>query len=254
MYATNKDLNNETIVSSVTFATRKGPRSYQEDRHYETYVPHRKWHLLAVMDGHSGMDVSDFCANNIFRMLPLDEGRPENRLSSLVNNLNSATRQYRAGSTFSGVIISEDSNTASIAILGDSPVIILNEKGQLHISPEHNVRTNKSEREAAEARGGRYSQGYIWSPGGDGLQMSRALGDAPLYSVLSREPEIYTINNPVWILVASDGLFDPSHENTKGLLEEIKEFAKKRATASTLMAWAEKRGLRDNATAVVWQK
>lgn len=241
-------------MSSVTFVTKKGPRPYQEDRHCVTYIPDIKCHLLTVMDGHGGMDVSDFCANNIFRMISLDEGQPEDRLSSLVANLNSATRRHEAGSTFSGVIISEGLNTASIAILGDSPVVILDEKGQLHISPEHNVRTNEKERRAVEARGGLCESGYIWSSGEAGLQMSRALGDAPLDDILFREPEIYTIYNPIWVLVASDGLFDPSHKDTESLMEDIKEFAKNRATADTLMAWAEKRGLKDNATAVVWQK
>ena len=242
-------------MDSVTFAVKKGPRPYQEDRHYETYIPDRKWLLLTVMDGHGGEDVSEFCANNIFRTMSLDDGKPEYRLSSLVANLNSATRLYEAGSTFSGVIISEELDTASVAILGDSPVVILDGKGQLHISPEHNVRTNVNERKAAEARGGHYSQGYIWhSREEGGLQMSRALGDAHLDGILSREPEIYTIPNPVWVLVASDGLFDPSHKSTESLLKDIEKFAKKRATADVLMAWAKKRGLHDNATAVVWIK
>ncbi len=206
------------------------------------------------MDGHGGATVSDFCAKNIFRTMSLDDGKPEYRLASLVANLNSATCLYEAGSTFSGVIISEKSKTASVAILGDSPIVILDGKGRLHVSPEHNVRSNAAERKAAEARGGHYSQGYIWGSREDGLQMSRALGDAPLDSILSREPEIYTVHNPVWVLVASDGLFDPSHENTEDLLKEIKEFAKNGADADMLMAWAEERGLHDNATAIVWIK
>ena len=241
-------------MKSTTFAVKKGPRPYQEDRHYEAYIPDRKWLLLAVMDGHGGADVSDFCANKIFEMMPPDTDGPEQGLSTLIANLNSATRLYEAGSTFSGVIISEKPNTASVAILGDSPIVILDGKGQLHVSPEHNVRTNMNERKAAEARGGFYSQGYICGPREESLQMSRALGDTVLDGILCREPEIYTVHNPVWVLVASDGLFDPSHENTEDLLKEIKEFAKKRADADTLMAWAEKRGLRDNATAVVWIK
>ncbi|MEX2090516.1 MAG: PP2C family serine/threonine-protein phosphatase [Candidatus Paceibacterota bacterium] len=245
-------------MNSPTSVARQGPRPYQEDRHYETYIPDRKWLLLAIMDGHGGADTADFCEKNIFRMMPIDKGTPKHSLRALVVNLNSATRQHKTGSTFSGVIISEKQNTASVAILGDSPVVILDDKGQLHISPEHNVRTNIEEREAAIKRGGEYSGGYIWINDGDlgtqGLQMSRALGDVLLGRILSREPETYNVYNPVWVLVASDGLFDPSHKNSKSLLEEMKKFAKSKATADTLMAWAEKRGLEDNATAVVWNR
>lgn len=241
-------------MSKTTFAIKQGPRPYQEDRHHETYIPARKWKLLAVMDGHGGSEVSDFCEKNIFRLTPLDSPKPEYCLSSLVSHLNSATRRYQAGSTFSGVIISEELDTATIAILGDSPVVVLDSHRNLHISPEHNVRTNLKERKAAEERGGFYTNGYMCR-GDFSIQMSRALGDTAL-SFLSKEPEIYTVNNPVWVLVASDGLFDPSHSNTEELLKEIKRFAEAGADANTLMAWAEKRerGLEDNATAVVWIK
>ena len=238
---------------SVTSSVKQGPRPYQEDRCYETYIPDSEWQLLAVMDGHGGAEVSDFCANNIFRMMLLDKGNPEYRLSSLVANLNSATCRYTAGSTFSGIIISEGLNTVSAAILGDSPIVVYDRQGRLHISPEHNVRSNLEERKAAEQRGGLYSNGYICSRFGDlGLQMSRALGDVHLDGILCREPDIYTISEPAWVLVASDGLFDPGHLETNRLMEEIREFAKKNATADELMNWAEKRELQDNATALVW--
>jgi len=240
-------------MNPATSVARQGPRSYQEDRHHVTYIPDRKWQLLAVMDGHGGSEVSDFCEKNIFRMMSLENGNPAHSLSKLVFNLNSATYRYRAGSTFSAVIISDELDLVSVAILGDSPVVVLDAQGELHVSPEHNVRTNLNERIAAQERGGIYEGGYIYF-GEGGLQMSRALGDMYLAKVLSREPEVYTIKNPVWVLVASDGLFDPGHKNTGNLMKEIEKFAKDGADAETLMDWAEKRGLEDNATAVVWCK
>lgn len=241
------------MKGNVTSAVKRGPRPYQEDRHCETYFSDRKWQLLVVMDGHGGAEVSDFCASNIFRMISLDEGKPESRLNSLVANLNSATCKYAAGSTFSGVIIPEKLNNVSVAILGDSPVVIYDKRGRLHISPEHNVRSNLRERKVAEQRGGTYDSGYIFGYRKEsGLQISRALGDVYFEDILSREPDIYTIAEPVWVLVASDGLFDPGHSETPRLLEEIEKFAKRNATADELMKWAEKRGLQDNATALVW--
>jgi len=241
------------VKDNVTSAVKQGPRRYQEDRHYETYIPDRKWQLMTVMDGHGGAEVSDFCAKNIFRMMSLDEGNPEDRLGSLVSNLNSVTRHHEAGSTFSGVIISEELSTVSVAILGDSPVVIYDKQGRLHVSPEHNVRSNLKERKAAQERGGIYDNGYIYPRFGDmGLQMSRALGDSALNGIISREPDIYTVAEPAWVLVASDGIFDPGHSDTSRLLQEVAKYAKRNATAGEIMEWAEKRGLQDNATALVW--
>ena len=134
-------------------------------------------------------------------------------------------------------------------------MVVVDKQGAVHISPEHNVRSNLNERKAAEKRGGIYRDGYIWndlSSLGSGLQMSRALGDAHLGKILSREPDIYVISNPEWVLVASDGVFDPDHENTSQLIEKVKKYAIRRSTAGDIMKWAESRGLKDNATALVW--
>lgn len=239
-------------MSTVTFAIRQGPRKYQEDRHSITRLDNTRY-LIAVMDGHGGSIVSSFCQKNIEHFLPV-KVKPRAVLRGLIENLNSQIRYHCEGSTFSAVIISK--NTATVAILGDSPVVVLDENGKIHISPEHNVRSNISEREATIRRGGVYDErGFIgkWK-NSFGLQLSRALGDISLEGIVSRKPKIYTIKNPRWILVASDGLFDPSHENTKQLLKEVEEYAKNNANAETLMKWAEKRGLEDNATAVVWRK
>lgn len=241
------------MKNRVTVAVRQGPRPYQEDRYYNTYFANRKWHLMAVMDGHAGARVSDFCADNISKVFPVREKNPEAALRTLVADLNEATRGWSAGSTFSASIVSEDSNTVSVAVLGDSPVVVYTKNGGLNVSPEHNVRTNIPEREAAQKRGGFYSGGYISKLNGTfSLQLSRALGDSALDGIISREPQIYTVKKPLWVLVASDGLFDPSHAETEALMGDIREFAKKKAAADELMKWAEDRHLKDNATALVW--
>jgi len=238
----------------VTFATQQGPRAYQEDRVYYHDAVIEKWKLLAVMDGHNGAGVSDFCARNLHKYFPAENVDLEEKLRLLALNLNQATRRLTAGSTLSAVIIPYDKSVVSVAILGDSPVIVLDEGGKIHVSPEHNVRTNIKERKAAESRGGYYdSSGYICF-GDHAIQLSRALGDSDFGDVLLREPEIYTVNNPVWVLIASDGLLDPGHKNMKKLLKDIEKLARDNANADTLIAWAEKRGLEDNATAIVWGK
>jgi len=241
---------------SVTCIQERGPRGYQEDRSFYKYIEYpqgRGW-LLAVMDGHGGALVADLCVKEIEHLFTLQNMETvEEALRSLVSALNEKTSRSYVGSTLSVACILEDRKEVSIAVLGDSPVVVLGSNGKLHVSPEHNVRSNMKEREAVEKRGGVYEGGYIWTKYRDhGLQMSRALGDAYLEGILSRDPEIYTITDPQWILVASDGLIDPGHNQSEELFSEIGEYAKKNATADDLMKWAVSRELRDNATAIVW--
>lgn len=162
---------------------------------------------------------------------------------------------FESGSTISVAVILESHKKISVAVLGDSPVVVLDKNGELHVSPEHNIRSNPAEREAVEKRGGIYKDGYVFAEkDGDGIQLSRILGDSHLSRIVSREPDVYTIFDPQWALLASDGIFDPGHESGLGALKEIKKLAFSRASAENVMQWAESRELKDNATALVWNK
>jgi serine/threonine protein phosphatase PrpC len=141
---------------------------------------------------------------------------------------------------------------AWIAVLGDSPVFVLDRAGCLCVGPNHNIRSNEAEREAAVARGGVVCGGYLCPPRSDfGLQMSRALGDSWLDGILSREPEVITVPHPAWVLVASDGVFDETYGNSFSL-EAVQKLAERNATAEDVLSWAKGYLFRDNATAVVW--
>ena len=241
---------------SVTRAQEQGPRDYQEDRSFVKHIvgPRYSLWLLAVMDGHGGWGVAELCANEIGGLFTLkDADHTEEALLRLVSKLNTKTARFQEGSTLSVACVLENHNKVSIAVLGDSPVVVLDDKGQLHVSPEHNIRSNQKERENAERRGGICENGYLYREGGNqGLQLSRALGNAYLSRIIVREPEVYTIVGPQWVLVASDGLIDPGHTQSQALFQEIEEYAKQHASASTLMEWALSRRLKDNATALVW--
>lgn len=243
---------------SITCIQEQGPRSYQEDRSFHKHIDGVDYtgKLLAVMDGHGGSATAELCANEIGQLFsPRSAKSVEEDLKGLVSLLNGKTINFLAGTTISIACVLEDHRKVSIAVLGDSPVVVFDDEGNLHVSPEHNVRSNLQERGAAQKRGGVYGSGYIWERDQEyGLQMGRALGDAHLGRIISHEPEIYTLNNPQWILVASDGLIDPCHEQSEGLFLEIKKYAQKRASAKDLMQWALSRGLRDNATAIVWMR
>ena len=181
----------------ITHATAQGPRPYQEDR-YCFFSIRKPQTIIAVMDGHGGREVAEFCSCNLKKIFQDTRGKIADRLNEVIRKLAEATpRHYEVGSTIS--IVSATNHWAHIAFLGDSPVIIRTAGGKIDISPEHNVRSNDAERLAAEKRGGVYDNGYICkSLGGYGLQLSRALGDCEMGSIISREPEIY--RQPVFLL------------------------------------------------------
>jgi serine/threonine protein phosphatase PrpC len=247
------------MIKNVTVATRQGERDHQED--YTVCVPIKKkrvsgW-LLAVMDGHGGKETAEFVARVMGKCFSITSlAGAEDSLRKLVAKLNGLTANFKQkGTTLSIVCVIKSPSSqyrAVIAVLGDSPVFIFDKYENLHMSPEHNVGTNVEERIAAEQRGGVYREGYLCRSSEQGdyaVQLSRALGDRWLDPFISHEPDIYTIKNPRWILVASDGLLGHG-ENS---LREMMEPAHQRLDAESMVKQAESRGLHDNTTAIVWR-
>jgi serine/threonine protein phosphatase PrpC len=201
----------------ISTATAKGTRPYQEDKYFTLHTKeglylHTKEGLyLGVFDGHGGAECSAFCADvfpSILQRKPV--------LQDALEELNVETRSMHSGSTASVVFLPKGNTKAHVAVLGDSPVIIKRVDGSIWIAPEHNVRTNKVEAEAAKARGGFVSGGYLFAHyDGSGLQMSRALGDAALDGILLRTPEIFEheLGENSFVLVATDGAVDPAHSS-----------------------------------------
>lgn len=246
------------MENNVTYSSRLGPHEEQEDYFFLSRIEEKdlKGWLMAVMDGHDGKDAAEFCAKKINRFFKLKQAdQTEEALRVLIEKLHYGTMLFESGSTISVAIILESYKKISVAILGDSLVVVLDKNGELHVSPEHNIRSNPAEREAVEKRGGLYEDGYVFvDKDHDGIQLSRILGDSYLSRIVSREPDVYTISDPQWVLIASDGIFDPGHKSGFDALKEIKKLALERASAEDVMQWAENRKLKDNATALVWNK
>lgn len=242
-------------LTEITQATAKGNRSYQEDTHVSLVIPD-KGVLFGVFDGHGGYEVSAYCARNVEGMFmrSLQAGAsPLFALEETVANLAANTGYFEAGSTVSLVYIPEEGSVIFTAVLGDSPIIVGNETGVIFRGPDHNVRSNPAEADAAVARGatiwGRYARVSIHGPG---LQMSRALGDRDL-TFLSRTPETHVVKAPEhgFILVGSDGLFDPSHKNYAAHEEAVVRVVNHRATAQELVDNAVNTPTGDNVTAIL---
>jgi serine/threonine protein phosphatase PrpC len=243
-------------IKPTTSATHKGLRPYQEDRFFTVGCP--KGLLIGVFDGHGGEYVSHF-ASEEFPGIFADEitepkATPRVALRRAIKKLVGLTSDHGPGSTLSLAYIPYRGNTVTCAVLGDSPIIVKDAKGGINIGPEHNVRTNDAERKAAEERGGFVMGGYLCqSFDGGGLQMARALGNRHLHRVLSRKPDIYTVkvNKDSFVVVASDGVFDPGHYEFHKAAEEVVRLVEGGAEAQALVDRAVQAPTHDNATAVV---
>jgi serine/threonine protein phosphatase PrpC len=242
---------------TVTVASERGPREYQEDRYVVSETA--RGLLLAVLDGHGGAEVADHVAT----VLPAVVERawtsatgPDDVLRRAIVMCAADTARARAGTTLSVVLLPSTQTRAWVAVLGDSPVVALDASGKRHVSPEHNVRSNRRERRQALARGAIYAAGYLMDPiTRRGLQMSRALGDCDLARFLSREPEIYgvALGPRSVIILATDGVFDPRHGPTHALVAQAVALVRSGGTAEDLVGRALERGSPDNATAIVWR-
>ncbi len=202
----------------MTTATDKGKRPYQQDRSVVYWVPDEGY-LLATFDGHGGSECADLCTKLLISIY--HQIRPnllivnlKTLIRGIFHTLNAETKHMGAGCAASIAFIKKDGSEVIVGVLGDAPVLVKKFDGDLWLAPEHNIRTNKSEVEAAKARGGFVQGGYLFGSrfSSPGLQMSRALGDCNI-DVLNREPEIFRLplGPGSFVLVGTDGLFDPSH-------------------------------------------
>ncbi len=257
-------------LAQVTSASAQGERDHQEDRAVHAWIdcpaaPEASGWLLAVFDGHRGAECSDKASKSLANSFAdgssrlITGGVLEQRSPPCVfQSLNAMAGDMLAGSTASIVFIPEGAQEAYVAVLGDSPVAILDSKGSIYIGPDHNVRTNMKERAAAEARGGIYQGGYLedseWP--GVGLQMARSLVDKDLARVLNREPEIQKValGGRGIVLVGSDGLFSSGVASGPQQMAEILGKIRKAGEAGEVVKDALARRTGDNVTAIVWRK
>jgi serine/threonine protein phosphatase PrpC len=247
-------------LAVVSTASAQGDRPHQEDFAVHARIEKKGW-LLAVFDGHNGAAAAGKASGALLSAFESSWQTVSGDVPAVLRETFSAlvrlTRNDRPGTTASMVFIPEKAQQAYWAVLGDSPIAILDSKNLVHIGADHNVRSNPKELAAAIARGGIYRAGYLEDPElpGVGLQMARSLGDADLSRVLSREPDIGTapLGGHGIILVGTDGLFGPENISREDQLTRLLKMARDGADAEALVQDALRRQTGDNATAIVWR-
>ena len=237
----------------ITSATDVGHRPYQED---QLVIQQDDAGLfVAVFDGHCGHQVSVPAAACVYDLWNEITGHPEYRLLELFKQLTSKFQQSNSGSTASIAYIPRSQNNVYCAVLGDSPIVIYDKSiGWANVSPAHNVTIHMSDRADLTEKGAFFNGPYYFSKGiNKGLQLTRALGDVAFSGYIKTEPDIYTIPlaNVSWILMASDGLFDPKHSPTNVYNNNIIKIINAGADASILVNYATQVPTYDNASAIL---
>jgi len=243
----------------ITHATAQGVRDHQEDR--LKIDANNDGILIAIFDGHHGHSTSQFCEHNLLKAFNFVANNPaypsiEDKMKGVFQFLVDLTSGFESGSTGSIVFIPNSLDRALVGVLGDSPVIIKASNGDYWHSPEHNVSNNPQEVLRVKKGGCQVYNGYVFPPTSGftttGFQLTRAFGDSAYSEVLLREPEIFEIPLGLgsFVLVGSDGLFDPSHKSNDSY-HLITNLIEKGATAGNLVKHALDIPTMDNVSAIL---
>lgn len=237
----------------ITTATAQGSRFHQEDRAQVKEL--EGGCLLAIFDGHGGHEAAETYSKMIAELVQTVD---EEAFRKSVCKMCAESTRMKPGASMTAVLLDYERDVATVLVLGDSPAFLFKRDGKKWISPAHNVRVNKEEREAAIARGGYMYAGYICC-GVDGLQMARALGDSKMGSVILREPEVFTclIKHVDTIMLCTDGVVDTASEGWESSQNTdlvAQEAVSPEATAQSVLDVASSIGLEDNATVILWRR
>lgn len=209
--------------------------------------------LLAVVDGHGGWRVRDKVCQKLASVFQkFLESDLHLAFRETLRELDLLCCERDEGAVLTAAFVSADSKAVTFAQLGDTVGLCDLKDGGFYITPDHNVRQNEREREAAVRRGGVYELGYLFEPGKSfGLQAARALGDKAMGNVILSEPEIITVFPESALLLCSDGFFDPLHEDPRQTAHFLQKVFKRWRNGEKLSHIAQDAGpFYDDATAV----
>src|SRR3989338_8511143 len=252
-------------------------RHYQEDRLVDATVDipgirHGRGRLMLIADGHGGHKVSQIVQDNVGQVfineLTASRGKVKKALTAIFPKLAQITTSQQdgdeldlMGTTVSLVYVPEDEAKVYVAVLGDSPVMIIDHKGNLKIGPEHKagLMSNK-ERRAIVAKGGFFKPGgkfkVMEHPDAPAIAPMRTLGDYHFDKILGRTPDVYSVRlgERSVVLVSSDGLMDvESFKPQEEYLRQIFDLVEQGAYAAGLVQHALTNGSGDNVTAILFK-
>ncbi len=262
-------------VHSISIFQHRNKRGRQEDRYVVGACGGGV--LLAVLDGHGGATIAERAVTHLLKLFTaaLDQGAViSDALRTTVALLVDLCAdggvydpmnmdQVPAGSTLSMAFIR--GNKITLAVLGDSPMLVYLADGTLHISPEHSVAHHAADIAAINARcvdqimsGTLFiDSDFLTLPrSGEQLQTTRALGDPEFDGIIGREPDImeYDMSLGGVVLIASDAIAVSNHPGSRhAFYRMIAELAYEGNDATALGQFAldSKHHITDNLTLLV---
>lgn len=247
----------------------QGQREYQEDRHVIAENFCMGYSMFAVLDGHGGSEVVDFCASNlahITRQALLTQGdmniqqalvRAFEAVHRALDSALSPAQTAMCGCTCVMLLLHD--NHLWVANCGDSRAIMgSRERGKpvIALSEDHKPNSASELRRIRSAGGDVHMIDGIARVSG-GLAVSRSLGDKRYAPFVIPLPDVtyHPLQaDSAYVLLASDGLWDVmSSEEVHAFVTQQRTNAQATKSASfALLDYAYKhRAANDNMTVVL---
>lgn len=176
--------------------------------------------IFLLLDGHAGAQVADFASQHFPELLGREVVRQRGRhMRQVIKNtfleVNRLVSHFPSGSTASLLLVIEDTKRPGspevwLANVGDSTVYGIDyDSGARKLSVDHNVRMKAEQARILKEGTLKIVDGYVSTPNGHMLAITRALGDTDFGPVVTAEPHIVHVKHPYPLFaLASDGLWD----------------------------------------------
>jgi protein phosphatase 1L len=207
--------------------------------------------LVGVFDGHGGSLVAEHAAAHAARLVESALGRGL-RDEALWREVFAGLDPDIQGCGSTATLLLERDRHLSIAWVGDSRALLVTVQGCDVLTPDHRI-DRADERQRVLAAGASLAPPYVVDPTlGQGLMMTRALGDRELRRIgVVAKPEVVTLApgaTAQGFVVATDGLWDVvTNEEAASICRD----AEPQAAAERLVELVIRRDGADNVTVVV---
>lgn len=246
---------------NIGTAEHAGKRPLMEDRSIvvNPFMGDPRKVFIGLFDGHGGAGGAEIAARNLssyFHRAYYDEfyqkqGKtiPQMLNEAFVLTDQEIERTEKSGTT--AVVAYKDGDNLTIANAGDSRAVLVTRDGYRRIT-EDNKATNKSGVFRVNKAGGVLARNYLMMPNGDGLAVSRALGDRAFSGVVIPNPNVYQhkiTKGDIGLILACDGIWDVVSDALAAQI--IKAVGSPGIASRALVNEAYGRGSGDNLSAIV---
>jgi serine/threonine protein phosphatase PrpC len=207
----------------------------------------------AIFDGHSGDQVSNFAEQRFPELiLPVTSHADiQQQFKNVFNTIHEESKALPGNSGAVAVAFFTDGDHITIANVGDAEAVLVTKGFSTTLTEMHRISNAKEVRRCMDRGALIERRGYVCIPSGKGLIPTRSLGDHEFtpYGLLS-EPYTHqwTTQDPYYLILACDGLWDVVNLKTAAAICDGKRTAQEACKALAAIAQTESG---DNVTVIV---